>query len=52
MAFVDVKTATLLVRKKGFDTETAFVEPARLTAVGQIGDQVDRFFVVGSLPGH
>ena len=52
MAFVDVKTATLLVREEGFDTETTFVEPASLTAVGQIGDQVDWFFVVGSPPGN
>jgi hypothetical protein len=45
MTLVDMKASTFLVREEGFDLETPSVVFAGWIAVGEIGDQVKRFFI-------
>ena len=50
MAFMDMKATALLVGEKGFDLETTPVIFASLVRIGEIGYQIDGFFVAAAPP--
>ena len=49
---MNMKTATLLIREESLDEKPMIVEPTGSTTVGQVGDQVDGIFIIGSPPSN